>query len=405
MRYRIPSLSLDLQLEPAAGGDGPPGYAVSLGSVRVGLTAPAVAFLLLVDGTRTVENLEDVAASMGMGLPEGFAGQLLEALIGAGLGVWVRADDLETQAFPGLAHRCDGCGRSCQGHLVGPLPDSEIATIQRIWPELVERVPRLSGVQPLVRRAESGVYLQQQGGQCVFLEPDARCAIHREFSALHKPTICRMFPYQRVLTEQGVRLGVSAACYRHTATVASAPATQTDALPEIVLDRESYQQLPLSAPPRGREEAIAEQARWERLLAGEKLPWPDVAVSQPLLARFQSRVRDQTWAGGLLEAQTDVAAGFRELLGAVDAPPAAPVATAQAALRELLVRMHFLHETRVLGGPARALAVMTLGLQLACRIAGPVDERLVAWFWLMTTESAHALLLDTRREVRAVLGT
>ena len=51
---------------------------------------------------------------------------------------------------------------------------------------------------------------------------------------------------------------------------------------------------------------------------------------------------------------------------------------------------------------------MTLGHHLCARASaggeGEHVERLVAWFWLLTTQRAHLLLLDGEHEVNAVLG-
>ncbi len=400
LNYRIAQLDDSLTLTPTGSG-----CVVARGPVRVELTLPAVAFLLLVDGLRTIENLEALAASLGMPLPPGFAAQLLEALVTAGLAIWIEADDIEWQTAGELAHACDGCGRSCEGHLVGPLPQSEVTTIQEIWPAMVERVPRLAGHKPLVRREEGGgIFLQQVDGQCLFLEADKRCAIHREVGPLHKPSICRMFPFQRVLTESGVRLGVSAACYRHHATGADAPAVARGQIPPVVLDRESYQQLAVSAPPAGRAEAAANALAWEALLRTEGLPKVDPAGLTALVSRFCQRVRAAPWAGELLGQPTQVAAGFRDLLAGAELVPVVPGPDDDEALRELLERMHFLGETAVLGGPRRAVVLMMMGHHLAARLDGaPHVERLVAWFWLLTTESSHRFALQDH-EVDSILS-
>jgi len=61
---------------------------------------------------------------------------------------------------------------------------------------------------------QPGVYLRLVEGRCVFLAADKRCLIHKFFGPEFKPLICRMFPYLRVLTEDGYRLAVSPGCTR-----------------------------------------------------------------------------------------------------------------------------------------------------------------------------------------------
>ena len=126
--------------------------------------------------------------------------------------------DVPQRALPGTEHTCEGCGRSCEGHLVGPLPISEAQRVADLFDALAEQVPRLQGRQPLARYPQrDGIFLPLQEGRCLYLDPDRRCAIHRHFGAEAKPSICRMFPYTRIFTEDGLRVGVSGACYRHHA--------------------------------------------------------------------------------------------------------------------------------------------------------------------------------------------
>jgi hypothetical protein len=172
-------------------------------------------------------------------------------------------------------------------------------------------------------------------------------------------------------------------------------------VPPIVLDRESYQQLAVSGPPAGRAGAVATDKLWTQRLAHMPMPVVEASIVDRLLARFDARLRAAPWTEELLGQSTEVSRGFGELLAAVRLPPASP-APHDPVLREMLVRMHFVRETEVLGGPKRALALMLLGHHLAARLCGPHAERLVSWFWLLTTEGSHRLVLDPGEERQIV---
>jgi Fe-S-cluster containining protein len=187
------------------------------GGERWEVPLEVVALLWLADGERTVEVLHELALEAGATLSL----ERLEA--------WLR--DLHEAKFVGLsplegvshwvlpqteAHGCEGCGRSCEGHLVGPLPPSEVEAIQDALPRLRVLEPALEGLTPFMSVARKpGVYLRLVNGRCIFLDEERRCRIHKHLGEALKPSICRMFPYVRVLTDDGYRLAIGPGCFRH----------------------------------------------------------------------------------------------------------------------------------------------------------------------------------------------
>jgi hypothetical protein len=55
--------------------------------------------------------------------------------------------------------------------------------------------------------------LRQIAGECVFLDPDRRCLIHKTWGAEAKPQICRQYPWVVLQTSGGTRVGVDPGCY------------------------------------------------------------------------------------------------------------------------------------------------------------------------------------------------
>lgn len=221
MLYDIPRLRPGLTMTPTLDPDtGRLAYALSLPGAPGGLRLdPApVMLILLLDGATTVQGACKRAEAFGLAPPPQVVTQLVSALYQAGFATTVPMADVPQRALPGTEHVCEGCGRSCEGHLVGPLPVPEAQRVADLFDALAEKVPRLKGRQPLARHAgRDGIFLPLTEGRCLYLDPDRRCAIHRHFGAEAKPSICRMFPYTRIYAEDGTRVGVSSACYRHHA--------------------------------------------------------------------------------------------------------------------------------------------------------------------------------------------
>lgn len=193
-------------------------YAITApGGPDARLHPPAVAPLLWVDGRRSQEQIEREMAASGAPLPPGVLDEIFGALAKAE--VLERHETewrpLELAAWP--AHRCTGCGASCQGHWVGPLDPAFVAETTGRMPALREKYPRLEGLRPFVRinPGDSALYLNAESGQCLFLDDDRLCILHKEYGSDGKPTICRHFPHVRFEDGQRTRLGVGLMCMTH----------------------------------------------------------------------------------------------------------------------------------------------------------------------------------------------
>ncbi len=185
---------------------------------RVDVPLEVAALLWLADGVRTVEAIHEIASEGGATLSLERVERELRKLQDVGLVAFQGLEEVAHRLLPGtVAHACEGCGRSCEGHLVGPLPPSEVATIQGILPQLQTQEPTLAGKAPFMAVAQNpgGVYLRLIEGRCIFLDGERRCMIHKHIGPAFKPSICRMFPYTRVLTEEGYRFAIAPGCFRH----------------------------------------------------------------------------------------------------------------------------------------------------------------------------------------------
>ena len=450
MKHLIPRLDPAIHISPQEGAAASYALWHPEKAARVELNAGAVAALLLIDGQRTVEIVEANALQLGVKLPPTFLTQLLGALEGVGLVSFVEASSLAHWVLPETAHVCEGCGRSCEGHLVGPLSREEIARIHGHHEALVEIEPRFEGVKTMVSRGGGEVFLAQVEGRCVFLNPDRRCALHAHFGGEVKPAICRLFPFVRVMTEEGPRLGVHTACFRHHAHAERALGDpvlvehlegELAALPGGALDRDLLQLLPMTPTPpehRARVEAIeAEELRLLTylgqpsatlpgvlaLLEGHDIGSPELGAISPealkvgvrLLKRFGRRLKPRhTSIGPLMGAEVGLGASYTDLvgklmgLGVVDGPLSV-ARREEVHLLDGLRRLLFIRETMTFENTHVAFGALSLGWLLA-RLASEDDdarsrhdrscERQAAWFRLISTDGLHEGLFEAEREAR-----
>ena len=114
--------------------------------------------------------------------------------------------ELPLRTEPGLRHACQACGSCCSATDVGPLPDAVVQAIQAVdWSD------ELGGLSPF-REVESAPgqvvrLMAMREDQCVFLDEDRLCRVHRRLGVEKKPVPCRQFPY--VFTRVGDRIDVS----------------------------------------------------------------------------------------------------------------------------------------------------------------------------------------------------
>ncbi|MEL6179435.1 MAG: hypothetical protein AAFS10_10800, partial [Myxococcota bacterium] len=135
-----------------------------------------------------------------------------------------------------LRHRCVGCGRSCEGHMIGPLDEPFLERLPTILDTLGPLYPDIAALnEPVVDEEHDGTVLKRLafkagaggGRSCVFLGEDRLCRIHRHMGSATKPLICRLFPLELVQTEDGLRVGVGRCYEAHQSYADDAQPEQT----------------------------------------------------------------------------------------------------------------------------------------------------------------------------------
>jgi len=455
MLYSIPKLSDALTLRVAEEANGEAvHYALERpgSEVSVKLAPIAVAILMLCDGRATIQNVYRRAKKLGLNPPSQFIEQLVKALYEVGFASPAAVESLEHWLLPDPVQTCEGCGRSCEGHLIGPLAISEVNRIGALFDELVTLVPRLQGKAFVVRIPQyDGLYLNLQEGRCVFLEDDNLCAVHKHFGADAKPSICRTFPYQRVYTETGVRLAVNNACFRYhgqgsrgrelprlvklTGSLAELPTISGYAAP--------YDVMPLSGLPT---ELVAQRARFldteERVIAYlsrddasvsglaklvlggdvsapvagfDVLPKGALLAARDLVRRFSERAKlDAGFIGFIRETRcalgrsTKVLVTDLERLGAdsseLDSPPCSPAL--EDVVLSHLRRLIWLRDVLQFETPQHAIAAHLVGWCVALWASGDLDgvgEHMAGWHRLLTEDDNHRHLFDSAAEANSII--
>lgn len=98
-----------------------------------------------------------------------------------------------------IRHTCEACGAGCHGTDVLVADDEREA--------LAARAAELGETEPF-----DGAHLRKAGGRCVFLDPDSKCRIHREFGLTAKPLVCQQYPLFARQVGLETRLGVDPGC-------------------------------------------------------------------------------------------------------------------------------------------------------------------------------------------------
>ena len=109
-----------------------------------------------------------------------------------------------------LRFQCLACGSCCHGVQV-ELDDDEHDRIRDVAERMGVEDPIVHGL------------LRQEGGKCVFLQPDGKCGIHARYGEQVKPLVCRQFPFVLLDTESGRRAGVDPSSFNTLATWHTAP--------------------------------------------------------------------------------------------------------------------------------------------------------------------------------------
>jgi len=225
--------SMYLLLKPgvtAAAAEGRPGHvALAVDGEATGVVVGQGAWFVAeaFDGTRTAEGVYAALTEEGASLPGAdFVLSLAQALARPGLVAlteaprarpYRRRTPTEVEAVSELRHRCLGCGRSCYGHVIGPLDEAFLERVEGLHVALVEAYPELGAFRPFEKvQTPDGRQLEaltRTRGHCIYLGTDGLCRIHKHHGAEAKPLVCRLFPLTLVQTESSLRIGTPLRCY------------------------------------------------------------------------------------------------------------------------------------------------------------------------------------------------
>jgi len=107
---------------------------------------------------------------------------------------------------------------------VGPLDRAFIERAPEVHRQMQAMFPDLADIDDPLERIELGsrpvtaLVARGPDRSCIYLGEDLKCRIHARLGPEAKPLLCRMFPYTVVLTESGLRIGVSPRCYTYQKT-------------------------------------------------------------------------------------------------------------------------------------------------------------------------------------------
>ncbi|MDX9719688.1 MAG: hypothetical protein RBU37_03005 [Myxococcota bacterium] len=193
---------------------------IDLGDRKLRVGPDVGRVLALCDGQRCVEELAvELSLRDGKLAPSAAISGLCQQLAGLGAIEMLEREKPVVPAEP-PRHDCSCCGCSCEGQLVGPLSDDEVARLRGFHKEFGDSHERVAK-NPLIMSGQrsSGPplsFLNSPNAQCLFLGEDRLCLIHGKHGELAKPEACRLFPFAAIEVEGEIRLGVRPMCYeRH----------------------------------------------------------------------------------------------------------------------------------------------------------------------------------------------
>jgi Fe-S-cluster containining protein len=96
-----------------------------------------------------------------------------------------------------LTYDCGPCGACCQGLGIGlDMVAGDLDRIEAVAP----------GIAAFVRKRGPAWTAFNPRGGCWFLEHDGLCRLEREHGRAHKPSVCRLFPFNRIFTAGAYRV-------------------------------------------------------------------------------------------------------------------------------------------------------------------------------------------------------
>ena len=335
------------------------------------------------DGQRSCAAIAAQLKAAGIGLPSDdvvlAVAQSLEraGLVRLGRSPWSEAapePPKELISVNPLRHRCLGCGRGCQGHMIGPLEQPFLDRLPEIMETLGAIYPDVAALDeatvPMETKPDARRLRLNEDKICVFLGEDRLCRIHKQMGSQAKPLICRTFPVQIVETEGELRVGVTRCFEAHHSYNDGSPEqtpseiTGLDPSEPMALDKRGLNpadRLHLKPPVISGTVAARHAALEQRLMT--LLEPPDATVE--LLLRFAlevttGRALPSDHVGML--ARPAVAAALSEALGAFASEA---YQNAKASLdRSAPWTKHAIYRSLLLtliGGDARAFTGLTPG--------------------------------------------
>ena len=225
---KYPLLAQGVRAEPIPGKPGE--LRVTGGDSGYNVTLGESAFVIArqFDGSRSCDEIKRELEGRGINFPSpDFIEAMAQALARVGLvkildkpsygGASYASLPKELRSLHPLNHQCFGCGRSCQGHLVGPLEPEYVEKLQGIHAQLEQQFDDLKGLSPTRTEVVKGQSIVataiRPDGTCIYLGDDNLCRIHKVLGSAAKPMVCRLFPLTMVQTEDEVRVGVPLRCY------------------------------------------------------------------------------------------------------------------------------------------------------------------------------------------------
>lgn len=174
-----------------------------------------------------------------------------------------------------LDHSCEMCGCSCMAQLVGPLSDAEVDRVSRAHRAFAQTDTMPPGLNPIMKGIKPDgsclYFLNFPQKKCCFLDENARCRIHAEFDATHKPAACRRFPLIAIRAQDDIRIAVKPYCYANYRVCSLEPAApgfadacMQDPVMRPILDDlidNAARRLPVQSPDPAAQALALEQER------------------------------------------------------------------------------------------------------------------------------------------------
>jgi Fe-S-cluster containining protein len=149
-----------------------------------------------------------------------------------------------------IRYECGSCAECCRQPWLEAIEPEKLAAIQSF--DWAAKYPQLAGREPVSQALLDGrrvpVVSKKDNGECLFLDDDNLCIIHKELGYEAKPQICRRFPHYSASMPDADRISANFGC----------PSVQSGQGPSMEEKREDIlNTLPPSKHPAGRSTDVA----------------------------------------------------------------------------------------------------------------------------------------------------